>query len=201
VPGIDAEQARALREAEAQAIKPLDTPTPPQQTVEIVILKLTELIAAHPTYTSTYLNRAQANQLLMGESGFSLGHSAQIKSVLMDLNRAIELASPASRTAAVSQAQAELLAKAHTHRAYLIHMMTKPDIPTDLVQKLPGGKGVDYLEDKASRSFQAGGAYGNTVAARMSVATNPYAKLCEYIVKETTKKELSSFCAYEIHPI
>ncbi|SPO05401.1 uncharacterized protein DNG_08088 [Cephalotrichum gorgonifer] len=193
LPDIEPQQLQALRAREALIIKPLDSQDPLREAVENAIVQLTELLDTNPAYPSAYMNRAQARRLLISQSNHTFHETSvrNVQLVLSDLTKTIELAAPTSPSAPVSSFQAELLSKAYTHRAYVMHMMSKPGNPSGIVQRLSGGGGVQTLEDMASRDFFMGGIYGDAIAKEMAVATNPYAKMCGAIVKEALKQEIS----------
>src|SRR5436305_902011 len=57
-----------LRAREADAIRPLNRPSPTASAIEAAIEDLSSLISAHPTYAPAYLNRAQATRLRLDSS-------------------------------------------------------------------------------------------------------------------------------------
>ncbi len=157
---------------------------------------LSAIINDHPNYAPAYLNRAQATRLLIGEeSNLFLPHTSNLISrALLDLNRTISLTTLPCPTDPLSDLQASLLSKAHTHRGYLLLKasqavpLAKRSLPTDLA-----GTSSEQLEEMASRDFALGGRYGNQIARQLSVRTNPYAKMCGAIVKEAMRKEREDY--------
>lgn len=190
LPQFTPDQLQALRDVEAEIIRPLNSETPSTQTVHEAISQLDNLISTSPAYSPAYTNRAQARRLLLAERDYtSTSDATVIELILADLSKAITLASPASPSVPVSAFQAQLLSSAHTHRAYLVHMITKSGDLESLPETLRRN-GIEPLEDMASHDFYLGGMYGDEKAKQMSVATNPYAKMCGAIVKEAMKDEI-----------
>lgn len=185
-----------LQKREIDAIRSLTTETPPQSSIETAISNLSVIINDYPNYAPAYLNRAQATRLLIGEeTNLFLPHNHDLLSdTFSDLNKAISLISPSCPTDPLSDLQASLLSKAHTHRGYLFLKasqalnQSKPSLPTELA-----GTSSEQLEEMASKDFSLGGRYGNKIARQLSVKTNPYAKMCSAIVKEAMRKEREDY--------
>lgn len=190
LPGIPSQQLQALRDQEANIIKPLNLQDPAPEAVHHAIESLDTLIAANPDYAPAYTNRAEARRLLLPQRDYSgPADRTIVECILADLSKAISLVSPPSPSTPVSIFQSQLLSSAYTHRAYLLHMMTKSGNLASLPDSLQRN-GKEALEDMASRDFYQGGMYGDEGAKHMSVTTNPYAKMCGAIVKEAMKEEI-----------
>ena len=169
---------------------------------------LSQAIAQEPKYASAYNNRAQVYRMqavLSASDAIAVRDNIFLSSSILnahkDLSKAIDLAAPATPTAAISAQQAKLLANAHTQRATLLHTTSKylqtakdngnlQRVLKMLPAEFRGWDDVGMWEEAASRDFFWGGRYGNEVAKAMAVHTNPYAKLCGSIVKEAMKKEM-----------
>ncbi|ERF72238.1 hypothetical protein EPUS_02125 [Endocarpon pusillum Z07020] len=185
-----------LQQREISAIQSLNTESPSQPSIESSISDLSVLINEYPKYAPAYLNRAQATRLLIGEETdlFHPRNNDLISRALSDLEKAISLASPSFPPDPLSDLQASLLSKAHTHRGYLLLKASQAvrqaglSLPTDLA-----GLSGEELEEMASKDFSLGGKYGNKIAREMSVKTNPYAKICGAIVKEAMRKEREDY--------
>ena len=185
-----------LQQREKSAIQSLNTESPSQSSIESSISDLSVLISENPKYAPAYLNRAQATRLLIGEETdlFHPRNNNLISRALSDLDKAISLGSPLSPTDSLSDLQASLLSKAHTHRGYLLLKASQAvhqtglSLPTDLA-----GLSGEELEEMASKDFSLGGKYGNKIAREMSIKTNPYAKMCGAIVKEAMRKEREDY--------
>ena len=202
LPHISGTLLQSMQSQEAAAIRPLNIPFPPEELIRTSIKALSDLIFSHPGYAPAYLNRAQATRLqLDASSSHGLFHPLKqslLSSMLSDLGMTIKLTTPSSRAAPISQLQADLLVKAHTHRGYLLLQTTKAvsEATSDSSAALPpelAGKDRERLEEMASRDFFLGGQYGNKLARQMSVQTNPYAKMCGAIVKEALRKERQEY--------
>lgn len=180
--------------AEQQAIRPLNISDPSQTDVVAAITQLTALIAANPSYSSAYNNRAQTYRLLRNsDSDPSILHS-----VLSDLNKAISLSTPTSQLSPASPYDARVLASAHTHRGYLLlRASTSPSLLTLLpsldVPLLGNARTPSQFEELASADFAVAGRYGNKTARDLAVKTNPYAKLCGQIVREALQREITAY--------
>jgi|SRR2546423_6763247 len=213
LPQISSDLLLVLRAREALAIRPLNIPNPTPTAIETALHDLSSLISAYPNYAPAYINRAQTIRLLLSSSSssssefFTTATLPQTTQLFSDLSTAITLTTPSTSTTPISPLQADLLASAHTHRGYLLlkaasassaratktsHSTTLNSHPQSPDLPLPPtltGLSSTALEELASRDFAAGGRYGNKVARRMSVQTNPYAKACGAIVKEALRKE------------
>ncbi|KAI9172839.1 Tetratricopeptide repeat protein [Paramyrothecium foliicola] len=196
LPNFNDYQVRTLQKLEAEILKPLNETRPPRQGIEKAIVDLDELIKAFPEYPSAYANRAQAQRLLLEETEEEQDISrcdptqvSIIRATLADLSTAINLATPHDPNSSVSPLQAQVLAKAHTHRGYILHKLTKKETRREMAGTLGLGD-FQSLEELASRDFYQGGVYGNDIAKQLSVLTNPYAKLCGAIVKEALMEDI-----------
>lgn len=144
LPGIQPQQLQALRDREGSIIRPLDTPEPSLEAVENGILQLTYLLDANLAYSSAYVNRAQARRLPLAPLEDISDFPDAVRGrelVLSDLSEAITLATPAAPPSPVSALEAELLSKAYTHRAYVVHMATKADNLPSAIQGFFAGDG------------------------------------------------------------
>jgi hypothetical protein len=196
LPHIPDSTLPGLQRREIAAIQSLNSESPSPPAVRTAISNLSSLIKEHPRYTPAYLNRAQATRLLIGEEDalFLPQNSDLLSGVLSDLNQAISLASPSSPADALSDFQASLLSKAHTHRGYLLLKASQAAGQTGLLLSTEvAGTGMDQLEELASKDFFLGGRYGNKIARELSVKTNPYAKMCGAIVQEAMRKEREEY--------
>jgi hypothetical protein len=192
LPNIEASQVQALQKREAEILRPLNDMNPDKVAIEAALKSLDTLIESNPNYPSAYANRAQVRRLLLGEDReFTQKDADATRMILADLSKAISLATPASPTAPVSPLQAKVLARAHTHRAYVLHKVTKSQHREGIIEALGMGS-VKAVEDMPSHDFYLGGLYGDTVARQMSVVTNPYAKLCGAIIKEAIMDDIKS---------
>ena len=207
LPDIQEPLFSSLRSQEASALSELNTPSPSQASIEGAIRALSDLIKQNPTYTPAYLNRAQATRLLLTASTdsvvFDPVNLPVTKQLFADLNTVVSLSTPSTPSAPLSALQADLLAKAHTHRGYLLLKAAKAvkqvgDTPCTLPAPL-ANMDSEQLEEMASREFFFGGRYGNTMARQVSVQTNPYAKMCGAIVKEAMKKEREEYETLQGH--
>jgi hypothetical protein len=177
----------------------LAVPQPTKPEVERAITALSELIDAHPKYASAYTNRAQALRLVVGDAIFTqIEDEVDLERIFADLGTAISLATPScpTQTASVSPQQAQVLATAHSHRAYLDLKAAQaasasPTLKLECGPEMLRGMDKDRLEEMASREFEAAGRYGDKVAREMAVRTNPYAKMCGAIVKKALREEVA----------
>ena len=200
-PEIDSTILPELRLQEAASLEPLQTLNPPPATIQSSIDTLSILIAKHQDYASAYLNRAQAIRLLLDASTgtpiFSTQNTPLTTQLFDDLSRTITLCTMSSNSTQVSPLQASLLAKAHTHRGYLL--MKAASARKEISCTLPASlANLDstQLEEMASHDFSLGGRYGNKTARQLSVKTNPYAKACGAIVREALRKEREEYSIY-----
>ncbi|OCL06686.1 hypothetical protein AOQ84DRAFT_342990, partial [Glonium stellatum] len=197
LPHLTTDELSALQSATRAAIAPLAVPQPAKPAIAAAIAALTALITAHPTYAPAYTNRAQAARLAIDDAQlFAPAHAAELEAILADLARAVELATPLPSGSAVSPAQANLLATAHAHRAYLYLRGSKAAAAavsgSGLLETGPVGlRGLsrERLEEMASMEFEAAGRFGDRLAREMAVRTNPYAKMCGAIVRGALREE------------
>ncbi|KAM7208646.1 hypothetical protein V8F20_001069 [Naviculisporaceae sp. PSN 640] len=172
------------------------------------VSQLGQLIEAYPKYASAYNNRAQALRRLYGDTMLLLipqqPPQAMLRSVreterramarmaLCDLDRAIQLLTPAKMYSKLSPQTARTLSMAHTQRAAIYHITSKliasNPLSMDPERREATWTELDFAEN-ASRDFAMGGRYGNEIAKGLAVSTNPTAKLCGQMVREAMKKE------------
>lgn len=189
LPHFTPHDLQVLRNRETDIIKALDSERPALQTVQDAIKKLDVLINDACAYSPAYLNRAQARRLLLDKRDYtSSSDMGIIKLILADLSRVITIASPVSPSVPISSLQAQLLSSAHTHRGYLLHMISKSGNSGGL-QEMHLNSEISGLEEMASHDFFLSGTYGDEKAKYMSVATNPFAKMCGNILREALKNE------------
>lgn len=193
LPGIPGQQFCAARAIEVGIIAPLHHGTPTLETVRKAIDELSSLITRYPSYSSAYINRAQATRFLIPIDGlFTSEYSEASTQLLTDLQHGITLASPLSLDPPLSTHQTTVLAAAHTHRGFLLLKLANlvsEGKPVFGVSESLQSASAESIEEQASRDFAAGGKYGDARAKEMAVRTNPYAKMCGAIVKEALKKE------------
>ena len=181
-----------------------------QEALTSAIETFTSIIISHPKYSSAYANRAQCTAVQLNQSGASPLEVIQHKGLMSDLEKAITLARPHNPTAAISTANAQVLASTHTQRAsiylagsrylesqklrsgrpILPNSPEKPNRPSEVDLTDDFANLAALLEEKASQEFFFGGKYGNKLAGAMMVKTNPYAKACGNVVKEATRREM-----------
>ncbi|PLN81732.1 hypothetical protein BDW42DRAFT_168134 [Aspergillus taichungensis] len=205
---ITAETYEGLKARELAIIRTLQPSDVSPETIRSALQNLDALITEHPTYPPAYMNRAQAQRLLIttttttpattqssnddaDEQIFIPANASAASALFDDLGRTIAYATPKSPADAVSTVQARVLADAHTHRAYLLLKLkrARQDGSDGGPEKLKGCA-PEEIEEMASRDFFLGGRFGNKVAQQMAVQTNPYAKMCGAIVKEALRKEV-----------
>jgi hypothetical protein len=187
--------AYAIRREEREILVRLNTETPSAKVVQNALGQLDKLIKIYPNHASSYNNRAQTRRLLFKDLEDLAGHPGQVSAIMADLAQAISLASPEQPTKAVSSEVAQVLASAHTHRAYLLLKCSQMQTSgIDHVASIAGLGALesDTLLEMASRDFAIAGRYGNRTAKQLAVHTNPYAKLCGSIVKEALRKEFDA---------
>src|SRR5687768_2906954 len=188
LPPFSPQELEELRQRELDIVESMNAQDPISDVIREAIESLDDLIASHQAYAPAYTNRAQARRLLLSQSDYALTSITEedkehIDLILADLSTAIALTTPRLPSQPVSSLQARVLSSAHTHRGYLLHMAAQSGNMTCLPQFLQA-RGIDELRDMASHDFYLGGLYGDETAKQMSVATNPYAKMCGAIVKE-----------------
>ncbi|KAG5918253.1 hypothetical protein E4U42_006937 [Claviceps africana] len=169
---------------------------------------LDALVAEFPHYASARNNRAQIMRRLYGDAMLldwttdvplplveqpdPAEKQAAALSALDDLDKSIQLLSPATPSTPVSPQAARTLSMAYTQRA-AIYLRTSKLLPHRALH-VHGGRvearwsRVDF-EQAASHDLARGGRYGNPVAKGLAVSVNPTAKLCGQIVREAMKKE------------
>lgn len=196
---ISPESHASLQSRELSIIQSLQSiPNPDIQTVHAAISDLSVLITEAPTYPPAYVNRAQAQRLLMETTESTSDARTAASALFSDLSTAISLSAP-QEEGPVSSLQARVLADAYTHRGYLLLRAARarreetagrqglePVPEPDALERVS----ADQLEEMASRDFFLGGRYGNEMARQLAVQTNPYAKMCGAIVKEAMRKEI-----------
>jgi len=174
--------------------------------------RLDKLSTRFPRYASANNNIAQALRRRYGESvllhtsnpllGLLDTNSNSIPQqqaitnaaavILMSLKEAISLLMPLTTFAAISPQAAKTLSQAYTQRGALFYTTAKQmGSDPNARLRLEEHKGLTQvdLEEMALRDFMMGARYGNDIAKRLAVATNPTAKLCGNIVMEAMKKE------------
>jgi hypothetical protein len=177
-----------------------------KRTLENAYAKMSSLVERYPTSASVLNNRAQLFRLQYGDDVLVPRISSDItelaSAALADLTTAIQLLSPSSPQAAISPAQCQTLAQAHTQRGALYHAASKtlalyepqqappPPLGTVCVKAVAGWTALDFQE-AASQDFFLGGRYGNEIGKGLAVHTNPTAKLCGQIVQEAMKREFA----------
>lgn len=170
------------------------------------ISRLDTLIQDHPNYASARNNRAQALRRLYGDEVLAGGDSEQVliseptveetssaaKTILDDLDEAVQLLSPATPRTPLSPQAAKTLSMSYTQRAAIYHATAKKFPQTALSvpkeRRESGWTKIDF-EETAAADFAMGGRYGNEVAKGLAVSSNPTAKLCGQIVREAMQKE------------
>ncbi|KAK3081957.1 hypothetical protein LTS18_010115 [Coniosporium uncinatum] len=192
LPNVSQGELSSLQAQEHAAIVPLNTTSPDRASIDNAIRTLTELIQRYPDYAPAYANRAQALRLRLGKDTTDAANREDVSLIFADLECAISLAAPVSPQDPVSPMQANVLATAYAHRGYQYLKATNAAPQVSTVQLLGAQRDVKELEELASRDFFMAGMYGNKVAQRMAVKTNPYAKMCGAIVKEALRDEIES---------
>jgi hypothetical protein len=188
-----------LQQLELEAIRPLQVSDAEvcRTTIEQAVSDLSAIIKSHPLYASAYVNRAQALRLLIADDADRHSSTPSLSTRLFaDLARAISLSTPSPATAHVSPLQSQVLANAHTHRAYILYKAARDPATAKMTSLLPDqlrGLASQQLEEMASRDFQLAGRYGSPIARQMAVRTNPYAKMCGAIVKEALREEIAAW--------
>lgn len=189
LPQVSESELDVLQAEELRVVKPLATSNPTPEAIKIAIQDLGDLIHREPKYASAYVNRAQAQRMLLGDQPLTESEREVVSAIIDDLSKAIAFAKPTGSDMAVSALQAKVLSEAHTHRAHLYYHIAKSGDLSSLPEKYRE-LGPQRLEELASSEFSMGGTYGNPVARQMSVRTNPYAKMCGAIVREALQKEM-----------
>ena len=164
--------------------------------------QLSSLVDTYPQAASAKNNRAQLSRMMLGPSLTSRPKENEhttvslpsLPTLLQDLDKAIELASPPTAGQAVSPFQCRILGQAYTQRAALFHAASKE--PNLMARFHELGTtfcnwDVDDFEEAASRDFFMGGRYGNEIGKALAVHTNPTAKLCGQMVQEAMKREMA----------
>lgn len=186
-----------ISKKEAQIIKSLDTGSPSPNDLLSALSYFNQVIFAYPDRASAYANRAQVRRMQIADSAIFAESAVETTSAIMDdLSTAISLASaspPSSSTKAV-------LSSAHAHRGFLllraVQLARNGTTPAGLGRELQGAT-ADALEELASRDFAVCGQLGNAEARQISVATNPYAKMCGGIVSEALERERRAFAVQQ----
>lgn len=186
LPGVSALTLMDLQSKEAEAIRPLNSPDPTKEQIQLSIERISALVAQNRMYASAWNNRAQATRMLVGDD--ITEPIVAISSLYSDLNEAIRLSSPANDGTHATNLQCKTLASAYTHRGHLLYKASKslsrdPTLSSNLPRELQGSDG-GTLEKMAGADFKLGGRYGNEIAKQMAIQLNPYAKLCGEIVRE-----------------
>jgi hypothetical protein len=199
LPAMLEDQFLLRRSTELKTISQLQNDNPSAETIQKAVQDLSTLIKESPGYASAYINRAQANRLLIPTSGlFTPEHAQASGQLLKDLQKGIQLAEPTNSDQELSTHQTTVLAAAYTHRGFLLLKIA--DIIRNgkqvygVSEKLQSAS-AESVEEQASHDFAAGGQYGSKEAREMAVRTNPYAKMCGAIVKEAMRKEIEEWKA------
>ena len=164
--------------------------------------QLSSLIDTYPQAASVRNNRAQLARMILGPDLIGELKTSEatgaclptVQSLLQDLDKAIELASPSNISQAVSPFQCHLLGQAYTQRAALFHAASKdPNLMARFrnLGTMFSNWDVNDFEEAASRDFFMGGRYGNEIGKALAVHTNPTAKLCGQMVQEAMKREMA----------
>ena len=207
LPGFGANEFQRLQQSEQDAISKLNIAVPFIKDIIETIVKLTRLIESHPNYAPAYLDRAQALRLQLDAVADQIlsdtDPSSLVSMIFSDLSTCIKLLTPDPSTTAqaLSQRQRSLLAKAYTHRGYLYLRLARLSASWTTILPSPSlASGIssmskDQLEELASADLAMGGKYGNKLAEKAGVATNPYAKMCGAIVRGMMEKEREEYAA------
>jgi hypothetical protein len=184
----EASSDRDLDHVESRVIQSLNEDEVPDSTIRQAITAFDEILKADPKRASAYNDRAQARRMLHNMDEL-YSHAPDVKLIMQDLNSAIQYA---SSTPSSTAAQAKVLSAAYTHRGYLYLQCSKDAKLRSVVASIGGDSSLDSrtCEEIASRDFVMGGKFGNALAKRMAVHTNPYAKLCGEMVKQAMQAEL-----------
>lgn len=192
---IAEEEYLRLHETQSKALATVNVPSPDVEVVHGVINTLTGILDEQPLFAPAYANRAQATRLLINdEKIFKADGVARLESIVEDLERTIEHASPTSPNETLSPIRAHTLATPYTHLAYLLLLASRTE-NAELPAKFKPTPGKS-AEDMASEMFGLGGLYGNRVAQEMAVKTNPYARLGGEMVKEALKEDMRAAGGY-----
>ncbi|KAG5949876.1 hypothetical protein E4U53_005678 [Claviceps sorghi] len=169
------------------------------------------LVAEFPNYASARNNRAQIVRRLYGDA-MLLDFTTDVPlplveqpdqaekqdaaaSALDDLDKSIQLLSPATPSTPVSPQAARTLSMAYTQRA-AIYLRTSKLLPHRALHVHDRRVEAQWshldFEQAASHDLAYGGRYGNPIAKGLAVSVNPTAKLCGQIVREAMKKEYGS---------
>ncbi|KAG9587892.1 hypothetical protein KCU77_g1490, partial [Aureobasidium melanogenum] len=202
LPGMAEDQFSIHRSTELRIISQLQSDTSDLKNVHKAINDLSSLIEHSPGYASAYVNRAQANRLLIPTSGlFTSDYAEASGQLLKDLQKGIQLAAPPTPDQQLSTHQTTVLAAACTHRGFLLLKIAdiiRSDEQVHGVSDTLQSASAESVEEQASKDFAAGGQYGSKEAREMAVRTNPYAKMCGAIVKEALKKEQEEWKASQL---
>lgn len=129
-----------------------------QQCLNQSIQIFTEILEQNPTDACVYNNRAQAYRCLNMDGD-----------ALQDLDKAIELGN--------AQKQYSVLRQAYTQRA----IIRKKKL--DSLVCLEQNEHIEIEKNELLKDFQLGAKYGNKIAAYYAVKLNPYAALCNDMLK------------------
>jgi hypothetical protein len=199
LPGMAEDQFSLRRSTELKIISQLQNESPNAEAVQKAVQDLSSLIEESPGYASAYINRAQANRLLIPTHELFTSEYAQAsEQLLKDLQKGIQLAEPTNSDQELSTHQTTVLAAAYTHRGFLLLKIAdiiRNDKQIHGVSEKFQSASAESVEEQASHDFAAGGQYGSKDAREMAVRTNPYAKMCGAIVKEAMRKEIEEWKA------
>jgi hypothetical protein len=174
---------------EVSVIQSLNEAEVSDSSIREAITAFDEILKVEPKRASAYNNRAQARRMLYNVDELH-AHAPDVKLIMQDLNSAIQYA---SSTPSPTTAHAKVLSAAYTQRGSLYFQCSKDAKVRSVVASVDGDGNLDSrtCEEIASRDFAMGGKFGNALAKRMAVHTNPYAKLCGEMVKQAMQAELS----------
>lgn len=176
-------QSHDLERKESSVIESISKDDVSDSSILKAITAFDEILKADPECASAYNNRAQARRMLHNINELH-AHPSDVKLIMQDLDSAIQWA---------CTGQTKVLAAAYTHRGYLYLRCAKDADFRAVVASLGGSISDEpsFWEEIASRDFAMGGKFGNPLAKRMAVHTNPYAKLCGEMVKQAMYAEMS----------
>lgn len=181
-----------LERLESSVIESINSNDVSSSKILKAIAAFDEILKADPEFASAYNDRAQARRMLHNIKDLHQ-HPGDVELIMQDLNSAIHYASSTENHAVSSAAEARVSAAAYTHRGYMFFRCARDAELRSVVGSIDGycSEHASFWEEIASRDFAMGGKFGNPLAKRMAVHTNPYAKLCGEMVKQAIHAELS----------
>jgi len=171
------------------------------QAYESALGILDNIVDQRPKYSSAYNNRAQLHRWRYGNDLTSLSSSdpetqAALSDTISDLRSSINLSTPLTTiNPKVSPQQAKTLVQAWTQLGAVFWALSKsnttpPSLNSSHEEENDWEKwDSTKLEEEGSRCFFMAGIYGSEFSRSLSVAMNPYARLCGGIVREALKRE------------